>query len=862
VTRKPLFYLALVLALCIALAAFGCGRAASPEAVLLQIRGDMGQGQLDAALRDVSAALTKYQSEDPEWAARFRVQKAQILMLRGSYSESLQLLGEPLPPSLSRSDTEVQRKMVQGLAYRYLQQFDAADKAISEAENLAAAIQSSFLGDVAQSRGILETDRKHYGKAAAAYRTAAAFARDHNLPRAELRAQASLGNIAMWEEHYDEALDHFKKALERSRALRAEGIEATTLGNLGWNYSAVGDFENAEAFLGEARKKSGQTSLLNEQVYWLSSLAGAFSQQHRYSEADSAAGDALAAAKKQDDKATLTHCYNTSSEIALATGRVDEAEKYNQEALRIESEGRDQFGVVSSTIIAGRIAGGKKQYREAEEAFQKIIGDKGVETPLRWEAQAGLAEVYSGMGNAVLAEREFGESIGTISKAWGEIKSEEFRLSFLSNAIRFYDGYVNFLIEQKRPLDALRIADLSRGQTLERGLVLSRDGGGNGATGATTGDALPGKDAGKQKARKRAPTSGKANGPGQAAAFRPQETARRLNATLLFYWLGEQSSHLWVITPGKVSLLPLPGREEIDSTVKSYLSVFPGPRDPLEAGNADGKKLYTTLIAPVARRIPKDSRVIILPDSELNTLNFETLIVPGEKPHYWVEDVTVLTGNSLALLARISTAGRPKDPSLFLMGDALEATADFPALPQAGKEIGLVGAHFSANRRKMLTGEQATPSAYLSGKPEKYSYVHFSAHGTASSKRPLESAVILSPEGDAYKLYARDIVQHPLKAYLVTISACNGAGMRTYAGEGLVGLAWAFLRAGAHNVIGGLWEVSNASTPQLMDELYKGLNEGKDPATALRNAKLTLVHSTGNYRRPYYWGPFQLYAGS
>jgi len=47
-----------------------------------------------------------------------------------------------------------------------------------------------------------------------------------------------------------------------------------------------------------------------------------------------------------------------------------------------------------------------------------------------------------------------------------------------------------------------------------------------------------------------------------------------------------------------------------------------------------------------------------------------------------------------------------------------------------------------------------------------------------------------------------------------------------------------------------------------MDQLYNGLNEGKDPATALHNAKLTLVHSSGNYRRPYYWGAFQLYAGS
>ena len=105
-------------------------------------------------------------------------------------------------------------------------------------------------------------------------------------------------------------------------------------------------------------------------------------------------------------------------------------------------------------------------------------------------------------------------------------------------------------------------------------------------------------------------------------------------------------------------------------------------------------------------------------------------------------------------------------------------------------------------------------------------------------------------------------MRHPFAAYLVTISAGNGAGTKSYAGEGLVGLSWAFLRAGAHNVIAGLWEVSNASTPQLMDELYKGLHAGEDPATALRNAKLTLLHSNGNYRKPFYWAPFLLYSGS
>jgi len=66
-------------------------------------------------------------------------------------------------------------------------------------------------------------------------------------------------------------------------------------------------------------------------------------------------------------------------------------------------------------------------------------------------------------------------------------------------------------------------------------------------------------------------------------------------------------------------------------------------------------------------------------------------------------------------------------------------------------------------------------------------------------------------------------------------------------------------------VIGALWEVSDASTPQLMDTLYGELSQGKDAATALRDAKLSLLHSSDPrsvFKKPFYWAPFQLYAGS
>ena len=183
-------------------------------------------------------------------------------------------------------------------------------------------------------------------------------------------------------------------------------------------------------------------------------------------------------------------------------------------------------------------------------------------------------------------------------------------------------------------------------------------------------------------------------------------------------------------------------------------------------------------------------------------------------------------------------------------------------LPNAATEMHSVEKHFAPSERKIYARTEATNQAYLSSGPEHFAYIHFVAHAAASRLSPLDSAVILSKatsEDDSFKLYARDIIRRPVHADLVTISTCYGAGTRAYAGEGLVGLSWAFMRAGAHNVIGALWEVSDSSTPQLMDHLYGELAQGRAPDTALRTAKLSLLNSNSVFRKPFYWAPFQLY---
>jgi CHAT domain-containing protein len=238
-------------------------------------------------------------------------------------------------------------------------------------------------------------------------------------------------------------------------------------------------------------------------------------------------------------------------------------------------------------------------------------------------------------------------------------------------------------------------------------------------------------------------------------------------------------------------------------------------------------------------------------------LNFETLPVPGPRRHYWIEDAEIETAPGLSMLSsmRESTPLR----SLLLIGNPAPHDPEFPALRFASAEIANVSKHFPDASVAIYEGGRASPAAYLSAAAGRFGFVHFTAHAAANLESPLDSAVILAGPEHAFKLYARDVAAVPLHAQLVTVSACRSAGERAYSGEGLVGFAWAFLRAGASRVIAGLWDVDDRSTADLMDHLYGRMAAGDSPAHALRVAKLALLASGGNFGKPYYWGPFELF---
>ena len=784
----------------------------------------MQRGALDDALRQVEQLSHTY-SQNPEWSGRFGVLKAQIMVMRGSDGEALLLLKDDPPPNLAKTDVAVRRKMVQGIAYDHLQEFARAEGSFAEARGLASEYEPGMLGDLELSQGALELDRRNYAAAAAAFHRALVFARDKKMAYVQANALGSLGYLAMWQEHYDEAIDWYRESLELSRTLKTQYSESKTLGNLGWSYFEMGDLETASALYQQAEQSASHAGLAGDRIYWRMSVGRVYLAQHHYDSAESTFNSAFDLAKNLADQALMAECAENLALVNLETGKVVSAQKHYDELVLFVTPHPDHYLAPYAPLIEGRIEQARQNYAKAKELFDSVINDPKASSPLRWEAEARLASVYVGENHPQEAEKEFRRSIATIAKARSSIDREELRLSFLTSAIAFYEEYIEFLISQGKAETALQVAEVSRAQTLAEGLGLS----------SKVSFPIPN--------------------------FQPRLIAQRFGATLLFYWLGEKRSYLWAITRSGVSLIPLPPTSEIEPILKAYRQALLSPRDVLETSNEDGRKLYEILVAPAQKLIPPGSRVIILPDGGLYGLNFETLLNPQTRLHYWIEDAVVANANSLLLLAASANQPQARAKKLLLIGDPISPTAEFPDLPQAGTEIADVERYFAAPDRTVLSRQGATATAYLASKPSQYSFIHFVAHGTASRASPLDSAVILSKQGDTYKLYARDIVTQPLHANLVTISACHGAGDRTYSGEGLVGLTWAFLRAGAHGVIAALWEVNDNSTPELMDDLYAEIQKGSAPDAALHHAKLKLLHSGTVYQKPFYWAPFEIHLG-
>jgi CHAT domain-containing protein/tetratricopeptide (TPR) repeat protein len=755
-------------------------------------------------------ALKRYGNSDDPWVWRLRTVRADFLTTEGKMGDARALLGRPLPQSLRDTDVDVLRLVSLVYAGSRLQDPKAASQ-IERAYALAKRKYPHMLANVLVFRAIVDPENTPKWM-----REAIPYAQRDGDTKTELRALGTIGGYYANRERFDEAVATWEPAAARARQLGNEGLVEKFEGNLGWAYRELGDYELASDLFTRALSTATRIEAWYDAVPWTYQLGNVRMQQ----------GD-LAGAEKQY-LAALKLATNTKhlqrpiilsllADYDLRVGRIEEARRHVDESLREAKSAKNVDDELSALMIIGRINVAEGKLDDGERLYRSVLarGKSSISTTA--EAHGRLAQLYEKSGNFPGAREQFRLTLEKIFEARESIEDPQLRFSFFTTVSELLNAYVDFLGARGQWAEALAITEASRAQTL--------------------GEALP--DIGNPRD--------------------VRKIARDTGATILCYWLGSERSYLWIVTPAKIDVAILPPKRTIDNAVEAYKREILGPRGSLKSGPR-GVALWQMLVGPAARTIAPGARVIVVPDGSLHAFNMETLVVPGQNPHYWIDDAVISTTASLALLVRHHKA--TVTPRLLIVGNTPPPSPEFVPLLRAGDEMQRIRQHFGRGRSLTLSGSGATPTAYRNASPEKFTHLHFVAHGVSMRQKPLDSAVVLAQEGSAFKLYARDIAKQPLTARLVTISSCHGAGTRTYAGEGLVGLGWAFLRAGADNVVAALWEVSDVATPDLMDKFYANLAAGDDPAVALRDAKLKLKAKGGVYARPFFWAPFLLYGSS
>lgn len=800
-----------------------CGQRPAADAPFQNAVRTLRNGNAKQALALARTAATQCQpGTECSWSARLL--EAEVLLRDSQLSAAEALLSREPPQEERFARIAARRTWLLGEAQLTRGHADAAENLLRQADRMAGSAGAwdvSLEAEASLAR-LLFVFRRDPGRAADVFQEVADAAAKRQSLYYEAVALNGLGMIRLKESRFDEAIPWFQRTAEAARRGNAQRLIVAAGQNLAICYSQLGSFDQALKTRQDAVDLLGETGLVPYRMELLGEMGSTYLLQRDAQKAIAYYRQALALARTDAD---IARWYRTLAAAYASIHQWDAAEQNNNQAIAHEHDDALRSWAEKN---AAAIAEGRGKHDEARTLYREAIDHAHRDPVILWESHAALAQVYAQTRNYAQANREFARAIEIIDSNVDKVVTQDYKLTYFSMLISFYQNYVQALIAEKAFDRALEVADSSRARILHQRLALAQTSKVSSARDYTL-------------------------------------LSRRLGSVLLFYWVAPEHSYLWVVTPSGIHPpFELPPAEQIRLWVDQYREFIEQRLgDPMATESAAGRHLYETLIAPAARLIPPGSRVILFPDDALNWLNFETLPVygnaSGEAPHYWIKDVSSVIAPSLSVLS----ADRPLPPhvpdSLLIIGDPISPDPEFPKLDYASKEIQVIEAKLPAGSVTKFTGAMARPGVYRQADPGRFSLLHFSTHAVANKESPLDSAIILSAEHGNFKLYARDIMETPLRADLVTISACRSAGARSYSGEGLVGFAWAFLQAGARNVIAGLWDVTDSSTPAIMDVLYSQIAQGKSPAAGLREAKLALIRSVGAFRKPYYWGPLQIY---
>ena len=271
--------------------------------------------------------------------------------------------------------------------------------------------------------------------------------------------------------------------------------------------------------------------------------------------------------------------------------------------------------------------------------------------------------------------------------------------------------------------------------------------------------------------------------------------------------------------------------------------------------------LYEAVVAPVISHL-SGNELVIVPDGEFFLVPFGAL--QDTESRYLCESFSIRVIPSLTCLKMI--LGAPTDHhckrGALVVGDpwVREVVTDegrkLNQLPGARKEAEMIAAIMKTSA---LIGSDATKEAVLS-RLNNVALIHLAAHGDSKTGEialaPNLSRKSKIPTRKDFLLTMPDVLSVGLRARLVVLSY-GYSGQGEVCDEGVVGIARAFLGAGARSVLVALWAIDDGATLEFMRAFYLHMVQGKRASEALNSATNYMREST-EFSAACHWAPFVL----
>ena len=680
----------------------------------------------------------------------------------------------------------------------------------------------------------------------------------------EGRPYANLGNGYFSLGDFKKAIQHHERHLKIAKEVGDRAGEGLSYANLGNNYHSLGDFKKAIEYheldlkiAKEVGDRAGEGMSYGNLGNAYFSL-GDFKKAIQYHELD------LKIAKEVGDRAGEGKSYTNLGNAYFSLGDFKEAIQYHERQLNIAKEVGDRAVEGKSYANLGnnylRLGDFQKaiEYHEIGLQNAKEVGDKVTEGKL----YLNLGICFESQGSLKEALDCYRSSVRLFNDVRQYLQGkDEWTISYRDANETPYTRLWHLMLKQGDVFEALFAVEEGRAQAL--------------------GDLM------ESKYETKTPYTG---------AKMTCDTLSCLSSNTVFMAVHEREIIFWIIQNGndvQIRRKEISDNNSMNNASTVLESLVKATQKEIGVGSgvecedrslhriSDGdlskmgdqtishrshfdtnalRTWYDVVISPIKDLI-NGNELIFVPGGPLCLAPYAAFMDFDSK--YLSESfrIRVIPSlNSLKLIKDCSPDYHQKSGSLLVGDPCLEEVRycgiKLEQLPFAKKEVETIG---KILHTVPLTGKEATKDEVLK-RLSSVALVHIAAHGCMETGEialaPNTRRASETPVEEDFLLTMGDVMGVQLRARLVVLSCCH-SGRGEIKAEGVVGIARAFLGAGARSVLVSLWAIDDEATLEFMKSFYLQLKEGRGASESLNRA-MKCMQKSENFSEVKYWAPFVL----